>query len=147
MEMSIDYPPRRITTLMWWKGFCAGGEKCGQMPACAKWNGLSWLTQVFCVGWRSVTVPLEWHSGDGGYHLCKGEFICDDSTSVVLHAWSRDIHGQDLKAQSLWGEFPVWKPLNFISALCWYSGSAGFFRPWTPAGTGASVSSCPEQRH
>lgn len=30
-----------------------------------------------------------------------GGTICDDSASVVLHAWSHDILGQDLKVQSL----------------------------------------------
>ena len=51
-----------------------------------------------------------------------------------------DIHGQGLKVQQGWGEFPVRKPQNWAFGFCSLGGSVAFIRPWPSACSGLQLS-------
>ena len=43
--------------------------------------GLSWLTRLFSVGWRSGTTPVEWQTGMVVLILRKGPRVCAPTTA------------------------------------------------------------------
>ncbi|XDV32946.1 hypothetical protein PO909_003592 [Leuciscus waleckii] len=114
--------------------------------------GLSWLTRLCSIAWRSGTVPLDWQTGVVVPLYKKGDWrVCSNYRGITLLSLPGKVYARILERRTRPIVEPWIQPWNTGPALYPLQGPGGFMgvcptNPHVLCGFGEGIRPCPSRR-